>query len=63
MEGLISFFRDNWAQILVIALALHTFLKAVRDAIDSTPDTDDNWFEKLVTVIGKVLNYFTGKRA
>lgn len=63
MENIINFIQTNWAQILVVALAIHTGLKAIRDAIDKTPATDDNWFEKLVTVIGKVLNYFAGKRA
>lgn len=63
MEQIIEYVKANWASILIIAIALHTFLKAVRDAIDKTPATDDNWFERLVTIIGKMLNYFTGKRA
>ena len=63
MEQIISFVQANWAQILVVSLAVHTALKAIRDAIDKTPATDDNWFEKMVTFIGKVLNYFAGKRS
>lgn len=60
---MIDWVQGHWAEILVIAVALHQVLKAVRDAIDTTPATDDNWFERLVTILGKVLNYFAGKRA
>ena len=55
--------QQNWVAIGVIALAAHTFLKAVRDAIDKTPATDDNWFEKFVTVLGKAVAYLGGKRS
>lgn len=63
MENLIQWVQSNWVTVTVIALAAHTFLKAIRDAIDKTPETDDNWFEKLVTIIGKVAGYLGGKRA
>ena len=63
MGDLIQWFQTNWVQIGVIALALHTFLKAIRAAIDKTPNSDDNWFEKLVSFLGKIVNYLaTGKR-
>ena len=55
--------QQNWVQIGVIALAAHTFLKAVRDAIDTTPETDDNLFERVVTGVGKVVGYLFGKRS
>lgn len=57
-----SWISEHWAEIGVIALALHTFLKAVRDAIDKTPETDDNLFEKTVSLIGKIIGYLFGKR-
>lgn len=58
-----TFFTYNWEKILIVAIALHTFLKALRDALDKTPETDDNIFERVVTVIGKVINYIVaGKR-
>ena len=63
MQGLMEFIKNlDWVKIGVLALAIHTFLKAIRDAIDTTPDTDDNWFEKLVTDIGKIVAYLFGKR-
>ena len=55
--------QANWVQIGVVALALHTFLKALRDALDKTPETDDNAFEKIVTILGKFISYLFGKRA
>ena len=48
---------------IAIIIALHTGLKALRDAIDSTPQTDDNWFERTVTIMGKVTGYLAGFRA
>lgn len=59
---MIEWIKANWVQISVIALAAHTFLKAIRDTIDSTPETDDNIFEKAVTYIGKVVGYIFGQR-
>jgi len=55
--------QTNWVQITVIAIAVHTFLKAIRDAVDKTPETDDNIFEKVVTILGKVIAYLGGKRS
>ena len=55
--------QANWVQIGVVALSLHTFLKALRDALDKTPETDDNAFEKIVTILGKFISYLFGKRA
>lgn len=63
MDNIIQWFQANWVQVGVIALAIHTCLKAIRDAIDKTPETDDNWFEKAVTFIGKIVGYIVGKRA
>lgn len=64
MDKIVAFVSENWVQITVLVVAFHTFLKAVRDAIDKTPETDDNIFEKAVTIIGRVVAYIaTGKRA
>lgn len=49
--------------VIVILIAVHTILKAVRDAIDKTPATDDNAFERIVTIMGKVASYLAGFRA
>lgn len=54
--------QAHWVQIGVIALAIHTALKGVRDALDKTPETDDNLFEKIVSIIGKVVGYLFGSR-
>ena len=63
MEQLISWFQNNWVGIIAVYLALHKFLVAVRDSIDKTPGSDDNWFEKMVTVMGKLGGYLiTGQR-
>lgn len=48
---------------IAIIIAVHTGLKALRDAIDTTPQTDDNWFERTVTIMGKVTSYLAGFRA
>ena len=63
MGDLIQWFQTNWVAVIAVVLAFHTFLKAVRDAIDKTPETDDSLFEKFVTIVGKVVKYITtGKR-
>lgn len=48
---------------IIIVIAVHTILKAVRDAIDKTPETDDNKFERFVTIMGKVAKYLAGIRS
>jgi hypothetical protein len=48
---------------ITIFVAVHTIVKAVRDAIDKTPATDDNAFERVVTIMGKVAAYLAGIRA
>lgn len=61
--GLYEAVTQNWDKILVVMIAFSVFMKNLRDAIDKTPDTDDNVFEKLVSIIGKVVVALTtGKR-
>ena len=60
---MIDWLKAHWVEIGVVIIAVNTFLKAVRDAIDKTPETDDNKFERFVTLVGKVCGYlFKGKR-
>lgn len=65
MEWLNTFAQDHaWVGLVIASvLALHTGLKALRDAIDTTPESDDNLFEKTVTIMGKVTKYLVGFRA
>ena len=63
MADLIKWFTDNWVGVIAVFLAFHKILVSIRDILDKTPETDDNWFEKTVTLIGKLLGYMaTGKR-
>lgn len=52
-----SFITAHWETILLVAIALNTFLKALRDAIDKTPNTDDNLVERIWSVVTKSLGY------
>lgn len=64
MDQIVEFVKANWIAIVAIMLAVSTCLKAIRDAIDTTPATDDNAFEHFVTIFSKVVAYlFAGKRA
>jgi hypothetical protein len=63
MNEIIVWFQSNWVGIIAVYLAVHKFLVSVRDVLDKTPATDDNLFEKAVTVMGKLAGYLvTGKR-
>jgi len=61
---IIDWFKTNWMQITIIALAISKVLAGLRDAIDETPETDDNAFERFCTIINKFIGYlFLGKRS
>jgi hypothetical protein len=63
MNDFILWFQNNWIGIIAVYLATHKFAVAVRDVLDKTPDTDDNLFEKAVTIMGKLASYLiTAKR-
>lgn len=63
MENIVTWVQANWVGIVAGYLALHKLLVTVRDVLDKTPATDDNAFEKFVTVMGKLAVYLTvGKR-
>lgn len=56
--------NHQWVMWIVVGyLSLHTAIKSIRDAIDTTPATDDNWFEKTATIMGKIAAYLIGFRA
>lgn len=64
MGNIVEWVQANWITITAIVLAVSTCLKAIRDAIDTSPETDDNKFERFCTIFGKVVAYiFMGKRA
>lgn len=48
--------------VLSIYLGVVKLLQGIRDSIDKTPAEDDNWFERLVTILGKTLGYLGGVR-
>lgn len=48
--------------VLSIYLASVKLLQGIRDAIDKTPTEDNNWFERMVTILGKTLGYLGGIR-
>ena len=49
----------NWEQITLIYLLAVKFITGLRDAIDKTPTSDDNWFERICSILGKTVNYVT----
>ena len=63
MEGLIVWVKANWVALVAIYLAVHKVAVSIRDVLDKTPETDDTWFEKAVTIMTKLAGYLTtGKR-
>lgn len=48
--------------VLGIYLTVVKTLQGIRDAIDKTPASDDNTFERIVTILGKTLGYLGGVR-
>ena len=59
---IVNLLKNHWVEIGVALLGIHTLLKGIRDAIDKTPQSDDNVFEKFVSLSGKILGYLFGKR-
>ena len=48
--------------VLSIYLVTVKALQGIRDAIDKTPASDDNIFERIVTILGKTIGYLGGVR-
>lgn len=54
---------EHWVQITVIWLAFVKIVTTLRDIFDKTPQSDDNWFEKLASIIARLgQSLFLGKR-
>lgn len=52
-----------WVPLTIaVYLVVVKALQGIRDAIDKTPATDDNWFERTVTILGKTIGYLGGVR-
>lgn len=51
--------QKHWTEIVAGYVLFIQVMKAVRDAIDTTPNTDDNWFERACTVASKLLASLT----
>lgn len=55
--------QHPWIFVVVaIYVAVVTAIKGIRDAIDTTPATDDNIFEKVATILWKTVGYVIGIR-
>lgn len=56
--------QTHWVEIVAGYLLFVKVVTTLRDAIDSTPGTDDNWFERACTVLSKLgAALTTGRRA
>ena len=44
----------EWEKIAIAYLLVIKVLTVVRDVIDKTPTTDDNWFERLCSILKKL---------
>ena len=53
----LDFLKDNWEKIGIIFLLFRSFVIGVRDALDKTPETDDNWFERFASILKKAAAY------
>lgn len=53
-----------WVGMAIMGyLLFHKGITAIRDAIDKTPATDDNWFERAQTISAKAVKFLmAGKR-
>lgn len=59
-----EFIQTNWVQICIAYLVIKNVVTGVREAIDSTPETDDTPFEKFCTFVASFSGYFIlGKRS
>ena len=60
---MIEWIQQNWVQIVAGYLLFVKVMTTLRDAIDKTPASDDNWFERACTIITKLTAALvTGKR-
>ena len=63
MENVLEFLKHiDWEKAIIILLLVQNFVKGLRDALDTTPNTDDNAIERVATVFQKVVGYLVGFR-
>lgn len=62
MENIITWFTAHWDKVLILLIFAQNTVKGLRDALDTTPESDDNVFEKTATIITKVIGYLLGFR-
>lgn len=63
MNEAIAWIQQNWVSLAAGYLLFVKVVTTLRDAIDTTPATDDNWFERACTIISKLgAALVTGKR-
>lgn len=54
----------SFEKVLIGLLVFQATMKAIRDAVDTTPHEDNNSFERIQTIISKAIGYIiAGKRA
>lgn len=63
MDKIVGFIHHlNPKTIILYTLAAQAAVKGFRDAIDTTPATDDTAFERFATIFGKATGYLLGFR-
>ena len=63
VQAVIDFVLRNWEKVFIVMIVIQNLVKGLRDALDNTPETDDNWLEKACTVFSKVMAYLIGFRS
>lgn len=56
IQNVVNWVHDNWVGIIAVWLAIIKVVTTIRDILDKSPQTDDNWFEKICTLLGKLAN-------
>ena len=63
IQAVIDFVLRNWEKVFIVMIVIQNLVKGLRDALDNTPETDDNALEKFCTIFNKVIAYFIGFRS
>ena len=60
---MVEWIQSHWVGIAAGYLLVIKVLTTIRDAIDASPLTDDNWFERACTIMSKLgASLITGAR-
>lgn len=65
ITGILNSFATQhpWIPLTIsIYLVVVKGIQGLRDALDKTPASDDNWFERTATILGKTIGYLGGIR-